>query len=74
MLSQENICDIHASCIYDEHIGKSVCKCIQGYEGDGRSCQLAADCSQDEDCKENAHCLDDVCICNDGFERDVSDL
>lgn len=70
---QENICDIHASCVYDELIGKSVCKCEKKYDGDGKTCQLAPDCSLNEDCSDNSYCSDGVCVCNEGYERDVSD-
>lgn len=71
---KENICDAHATCLYDEVIGKSVCKCDKRYEGDGRVCHLAPECVQNEDCTQNSLCEDGVCVCQDGFERDISDL
>lgn len=74
-ISQENICDVHAACVYDELIGKSVCKCDKKYEGDGRTCQLAPECELSTDCTDNSYCSSGVCVCNDGFERDaISDL
>lgn len=71
---QENICDDHASCMYDENVGKSVCKCDKGYEGTGKICQLAPECQQNSDCGANSLCDAGVCICADGFERDTGDL
>lgn len=37
-------------------------------------CHLAPECRNDSQCTENAHCQDGVCLCNNGFERDISDL
>lgn len=71
---QENICDVHASCVYDELIGKSVCKCDKKYEGDGKSCRIGPECLENENCSENTHCEAGACICNEGYERDSSDL
>lgn len=71
---QENICDVHASCTYDENVGKSICKCDKRYEGDGKVCHLAPECREDAHCTENSHCDDGICLCNKGFERDISDL
>lgn len=71
---QENICDVNAQCLYDEIVGKSVCKCNKKYEGDGKTCQLAPECVSSEDCVENSNCSEGVCVCNEGYERDISDL
>lgn len=65
---------MHASCTYDEQLGKSVCKCDKGYEGDGKSCQLAPECLSDESCGAYALCDGGTCSCQNGFERDFSDL
>lgn len=73
MHTQESICGDHASCVYDELIGKSVCKCDEKYEGDGKSCNLASECYVDKDCGLNAFCSDGVCVCNEGYERSISD-
>lgn len=51
-----------------------MCKCDKKYIGDGKSCQLAPECTADEECSENSHCFEGVCMCNEGFERDTSDL
>lgn len=74
IITQESICDIHASCSYDEHVGKSICKCDKGYEGNGFACRLAPECEYNEDCGSNTICDAGVCICAQGFERDISDL
>lgn len=71
---QENICDIHASCAYDEIIGKSICKCDKGYDGDGKICHPAPECHYNEDCGANTYCDYGICVCEKGFERDISDL
>lgn len=65
---------MHASCVYDELVGKSICKCDKGYKGDGRVCQLAPECTESEDCKKDSLCDNGVCVCKEGFERDISDL
>lgn len=65
---------MNAQCLYDEIVGKSVCKCNKKYEGDGKTCQLAPECASAEDCVENSNCSDGVCVCNEGFERDISDF
>lgn len=59
--------------MYDELVGKSECKCNKKYEGDGRTCQLAPECIANEDCVENSQCLDGVCQCIEGYDRDLSD-
>lgn len=74
ILIQENVCDVHATCVYDEVVGKSICKCEKRYEGDGKQCHLAPECLQNEDCTQNSLCDDGVCVCQEGFERDISDL
>lgn len=71
---QDNICDVHANCLYDETVGKSICKCDKGYDGDGKFCQVAAECQQSEDCGQNTFCDAGVCVCQVGFERDTGDL
>lgn len=38
------------------------------------SCRIAPECSENENCSENAHCDAGACICNEGYERDLSDL
>lgn len=70
---QESICDVNAQCLYDELIGKSVCKCNKRYKGDGETCQLTPECASDEECTGNSNCSDNVCICNEGYERDIYD-
>ncbi|XP_055547444.1 nidogen [Wyeomyia smithii] len=73
-LDEEDICDQHASCNYIVSLKKSVCVCNKGYEGDGRSCQLSAECGVDDDCGMHSVCTDGLCVCQEGFERDVSDF
>lgn len=65
---------MHASCAYDEHIGKSICKCDYGYEGDGYVCNLAPECKTDDVCGANRICEAGICVCAQGFERDISYL
>lgn len=72
-LQRPDICDVHADCVYEEHLGKSECQCQAGYTGNGFNCQLAAECQSAEHCGENAFCDDGVCRCQADFERDVSD-
>lgn len=71
MFRQENICDVNAACVYEELIGKSVCKCNEKYVGDGRSCQLEPECELSSDCSENSYCSRGVCVCNEGYERNA---
>jgi len=61
-------------CTYVEELGKSACVCEKGYEGDGKYCILAPECKINEDCTLNGFCDDGICICREGFERDLSDL
>ncbi|XP_058453091.1 nidogen [Malaya genurostris] len=73
-LDEEDICDQHASCNYIVSLKKSICVCNKGYEGDGRSCQLAPECNIDDDCGMHSICDTGLCVCQEGFERDVSDF
>lgn len=50
-----------------------MCQCDKGYEGDGYSCQLAPECKNDNDCGINSVCDETLCVCREGFERDISD-
>ncbi|XP_035915634.1 nidogen [Anopheles stephensi] len=70
----EEICDIHASCNYVLDLKMSVCSCNKGYEGDGRTCHLAPECAVDDDCGMNSECQAGLCVCQEGFERDLSDF
>lgn len=72
-LDEEDICDQHASCNYIVSLKKSICVCNKGYEGDGRTCSLAPECIVDDDCGHHSVCVDGLCACQDGFERDISD-
>lgn len=74
MFKNEELCDVHATCVYNEAIGKSECQCDRGYEGDGFICNLAPECTNNEHCGLNAACIDDVCLCLEGYERDISDF
>jgi hypothetical protein len=38
--TQVNNCDSHATCLYDESLGKSKCVCNPGYQGDGFNCTI----------------------------------
>lgn len=67
---QENNCDVNAQCVYDEIVGKSVCKCNKKYDGDGKSCHLVPECAVTEECTPNSYCSNGVCVCNEGYERD----
>lgn len=71
---QEDICDAHATCTYDESIGKSICKCDRGYQGSGQTCSPAPECEVNDHCGENSLCENGICSCMPGFERDLSDL
>lgn len=73
-LDEEDICDQHATCNYIVSLKKSICVCNKGYEGDGRTCHLAPECAEDDDCGMNSLCSDGLCVCQDGFERDISDF
>lgn len=46
----------------------------EGYEGNGRSCQVAAECLISADCGYRSICNQGVCECDTGYERDNSDL
>lgn len=73
--AQKNNCHSEATCVYDESVGKSVCKCINGYEGDGFHCEPVPECRRNEQCTANAFCnVDNVCECLDGYERDLGEL
>lgn len=62
-------------CQYDVQLGKSVCRCDKGYEGDGiRYCDPEPECRRSEQCNENAVCNQGTCECTEGFEKGHSDL
>lgn len=71
-LQKPEICDVHATCNYNEQLGKSVCDCVRGYNGDGHHCQLAPECETAAHCGDNAFCDSGVCQCLEGFERDLT--
>lgn len=60
--------------MYNDIKRHSECVCDQGYEGDGKICHVTPECTRLDDCGGFSHCDDGVCTCNDGYERDVSDL
>ncbi|XP_017839052.1 nidogen [Drosophila busckii] len=68
-----DICDAHATCDFNDALGKSECVCARGYTGDGYRCQLAPECESAEQCGEQAFCDAGVCLCQEGYERDLSD-
>lgn len=72
--AQEDICDVHADCVYNNAMRRSICVCQEGYNGDGRSCQLIAECKTSGDCGSHSVCNQGVCECDSGFERDSFDL
>lgn len=75
VFTQKNICHPDATCNYDEILGKSVCKCIHGYEGDGFHCEPVPECRSNEQCTANAFCnVENACECLDGYERDLGEL
>ena len=73
--NQVNNCDPNADCRYDVRTERYRCECRSGYEGDGVTCTVVADCSRNRDiCDVNARCersgLDFVCVCNPGYQGD----
>lgn len=82
-----HICHEHAECI--NRIGGYDCHCMPGYEGNGFECEESSDRSDHlharpprppyfvptrcGDCNENAHCQNDVCVCNSGFQGNGHD-
>ena len=51
------------------------CTCIDGFRGDGRTCENINECGEQiDDCPENAGCTDTdgsfTCTCNPGFSGD----
>lgn len=53
---------------------RNICECHAGYEGNGRSCQLANECTSAADCGYHSTCDNGLCVCQSGYERDSSDL
>jgi hypothetical protein len=54
------------------------CECMDGYEGDGKTCKNVDECEKDHGgCSENATCTDTEggfdCVCNNGFSGDGID-
>lgn len=74
LFQKPEICDPQAECNYNDALGRSVCQCKRGYEGDGFRCALTPECLEDLDCGSNAFCDHDVCQCLEGYERDMSDM
>ncbi|XP_071534542.1 nidogen [Panulirus ornatus] len=73
-------CDTNAQCLYDSTSQRYKCECNDGYEGDGRTCQLQgeAGCNIINNCDTNADCIYDTyalvhrCQCRNGYEGDGS--
>ncbi len=65
-----------AVCVFSDDQLRSVCRCGDGYRGDGRRCAPADACDGPEDCSVDAQCRFDageqryVCRCFDGFHGD----
>lgn len=72
--AHEDICDVHADCVFNATIRRSSCVCQEGYDGTGRSCHLIAECKSSADCGYHSVCSQGVCDCDKGYERDNSDL
>nr|XP_014344303.1 PREDICTED: stabilin-1 [Latimeria chalumnae] len=71
-------CHIHALCDYGDNGTR--CICIDGYEGDGLSCQPVNSCEKPErgGCSKNARCINyspgnTTCLCNPGWTGDGQD-
>lgn len=65
-------CDNNADCY--NHDGGFQCRCRDGYEGNGISCNRVSRC-RDKLCDRNAQCIDNpaeepICLCNPGFTGD----
>ncbi|OQV11910.1 Nidogen-1 [Hypsibius exemplaris] len=75
-----NNCDINADCHSDLQAGRQVCRCREGFTGDGSRCSPSSsqggDCAaQPEICDSNAHCQRDSqgragCVCHAGYSGD----
>ncbi|KAI0241926.1 Nidogen-2 [Lamellibrachia satsuma] len=68
-------CSREADCLYDGASEAYVCRCRQGFQGDGRRCQRVP-CDVARNCDSNANCLYDdeqrsyQCACNPGYAGD----
>ena len=65
-------CSLKASCVNTP--GSFSCKCIAGYQGDGKNCHDEDECLSRQHCALNADCrnIDGsyTCSCNSGFHGD----
>eukprot|EP00548_Thalassiothrix_antarctica_P007308 CAMPEP_0194136872 /NCGR_PEP_ID=MMETSP0152-20130528/6827_1 /TAXON_ID=1049557 /ORGANISM="Thalassiothrix antarctica, Strain L6-D1" /LENGTH=843 /DNA_ID=CAMNT_0038833675 /DNA_START=242 /DNA_END=2770 /DNA_ORIENTATION=- len=60
-------CDRNAKCT--NLPGSFRCTCNTGFVGDGNTCRQRTPC---DDCKNNASCVDNTCVCDAGYEGDGS--
>ncbi|XP_015750459.1 PREDICTED: uncharacterized protein LOC107330348, partial [Acropora digitifera] len=71
---ETNQCDVNAECINIP--GFYVCRCLTGYQGNGRTCIVVDECVSFEtnDCDPNAECRNTEgsysCSCNEGYTGD----
>ena len=69
---QLDSCDIMSTCINNE--GGYACSCIDGFKGDGFSCEDIDECKGENTCSPNSICQNTVgsytCACKDGFVGD----
>ncbi|UYV80529.1 NID1 [Cordylochernes scorpioides] len=77
--SECGTCHAYARCQPDPYLGgRSVCRCLEGYDGDGYTCSpiwCPDECSTYDDCDANAQCAYDPesqhyrCLCNPGWRN-----
>ncbi|XP_011879579.1 PREDICTED: nidogen-2 isoform X3 [Vollenhovia emeryi] len=72
-----DICDLNASCQYEEPTAR--CVCNPGYVGDGTTCSRIDECNDNSECEKNEQCTYHPmssryeCTCKPGFSMDVDD-
>ncbi|XP_044255979.1 nidogen [Tribolium madens] len=72
-----NNCGPNAQCVYSSDNESFLCKCNEGYDGDGYKCEfVTVSCAQEYNCGPNANCHYDEtvgkskCVCNPGYFGD----
>ncbi|MCP9264851.1 Nidogen-1 [Dirofilaria immitis] len=63
-------CDLNAVCVLDAYTNRHYCRCLDGFDGDGYTCEIVRQhtllpsllpdskvCREASDCNQNAHCV-----------------
>ncbi|XP_031842323.2 nidogen isoform X2 [Nomia melanderi] len=63
----ENNCSVNGVCVFNEGLQKHTCICLPEHFGDGYTCYAETDVTTTDE-PPKPRCLEDVCLCPDGWD------